>query len=168
MTLWHSFSHRKLMFRCFLFSYYQKHIYLRWCRTDQENAQGAHRLDTLRAIQLFFFFFLLWLLVIISRNNCEILSWAQGLTLPLNTELYQLLAVIAWLSSVFLGNTNFLWLSHTHSPNWHLNAVHLNTALHAHYFSPQFTGVSTKCENTRKCYHFSSSSLEPQRDSCGN
>lgn len=45
--------------------------------------------------------------MVISLNDSEILSQAQGLTLPLNTEPYQLFAVIAWLSSVFLGNTHF-------------------------------------------------------------
>lgn len=61
----------------------------------------------------------------------------------INSE-YWTLSVTARLSSQFLGNARFPLLSCTHTPNWHLNAVHLNTALHAHYFSPQFTGVSKK------------------------
>lgn len=90
------------------------------------------------------------------------------MTPPLNPEPHQLSAVIARLSSVFLGNTRCLRLSFTPAKKRHLNAAHLHIVLHAHYFPPQFTHVSKKCKNTEKCYHFSSSSVEPQRESCGN
>lgn len=46
-------------------------------------------------------------LMVISLNGSEILSWVQGLMLPLNTETFQLFAVIALLSNVFQGNAHF-------------------------------------------------------------
>lgn len=84
--------------------------------------------------------------MVISLNDSEILSRAQGLTLPLNSEPYQLFAVIVWLSGGFLG--------HTHFPLADLSPRNILTFKHrtsrccfarSLFSPPQFTRVSKRC-----------------------